>query len=166
MRGPAATQPQSRSSFACSLSLSIREARVAAVVRALATHQYGPGSNPGADAICGLSLLLVLSLAPPGFSPGTPVSLSSQKPTFPNSKSTRNQVDEEPLSGCATSKSLFIYLFIYLSAWQKRAKTCAIKWWLVSFIYISLVSISWRALLEPISGGNHKNQSELERKQI
>ena len=33
----------------------------------------------------------------------------------PNSNSTRNQVDEEPLSGCTTSKSLFIYLFIYLS---------------------------------------------------
>ena len=44
-----------------------------AVVRALAAHQCGPGSNPGVDAICGLSLLLVLSLAPRGFSPGTPV---------------------------------------------------------------------------------------------
>ena len=33
----------------------------------------GPGSNPGVDAICGLSLLLVLPLAPRGFSPGTPV---------------------------------------------------------------------------------------------
>ena len=43
------------------------------VVRALASHQCGPGSNPGVDAICGLSLLLVLSLAPRGFSPGTPV---------------------------------------------------------------------------------------------
>ena len=64
------------------------------------------------DAICGLSLLLVLSLAPRGFSPGTPVFPSPQKPTFPNSNSTRNQVDEEPLCGCATSKSLFIYLFI------------------------------------------------------
>ena len=39
-----------------------------------------------------------------------------KKPTFPNSNSTRNQVDEEPLCGCATSKSLFIYLFIYLLA--------------------------------------------------
>ena len=29
---------------------------------------------------------------------------------FTNSNSTRNQVDEEPLFGCATSKSLFIYL--------------------------------------------------------
>ena len=43
------------------------------MVRALASHQCGPGSNPGVDAICGLSLLLVLSLAPRGFSPGTPV---------------------------------------------------------------------------------------------
>ena len=39
---------------------------------------------------------------------------SPQKPTFPNSNLTSNQVDEEPLIGCATAKSLFIYLFIYL----------------------------------------------------
>ena len=57
-------------------------------------------------------LLLVLSLAPRGISPGTPVFPSPQKPTFPNSNSTRNHVDEEPLCGCATCKSLFIYLFI------------------------------------------------------
>ena len=42
------------------------------VVRALFSHQYGPGSNPGVDAVCGLTLLLVVSLAPRGFSPGTP----------------------------------------------------------------------------------------------
>ena len=91
-----------------------RGARDGVVVRALASHQCCPGSNPGVDAISGLSLLLVLSLAPRGFSPGTPVFPSPQKPTFSNSNSTRNQVDEEPLSRCATSKSLFIYLFIYL----------------------------------------------------
>ena len=44
----------------------------------------------------------------------TPVFPSPQQPAFPNSNSTRNQLDEEPLCGCATSKSLFIYLFIYL----------------------------------------------------
>ena len=91
--------------------------RDGAVVRTLAPHQCGPGSNPGVDAICGLRLLLVLSLAPRGFSPSTPVFPSPQKTTFSNSNSTRNQVDEEPLCGCATSKSLFIYLFylfIYL----------------------------------------------------
>ena len=41
------------------------------------THHYRLGSNPGDDAMFGLaSLLLVLSLAPRGFSPGTPVSRS------------------------------------------------------------------------------------------
>ena len=86
-------------------------ARDGTVVRALAPHQCGPGSNPGVDAICVLSLLLVLSFALRGFSPGTLVFSSPQKPTFPNCNSTKNQVDEEPLSGCATSKSLYIYLF-------------------------------------------------------
>ena len=78
-----------------------------AVVRAFASHQCGPGSNPGVDAICGLSLLLVLSFAPRGFSRGTMVFPSPQKPTFANSNSIRDRVDEEPLCGCATSKSLY-----------------------------------------------------------
>ena len=47
-------------------------------------------------------------LSPRRFSPGTPVFPSPQKPTFPNSNSTRNQVDEEPLCGRATSKSLLL----------------------------------------------------------
>ena len=43
-----------------------------------------------------LSLLLVLSLAPRGFSPGTPAfPCPSQKPTFSNSNSTRNRIDKE-----------------------------------------------------------------------
>ena len=58
-------------------------------MRALASHQCGPCSNLGVDATCGLSLLLVLSLAPRGFSPGTPVFTSPQKPSLPNSNSTR-----------------------------------------------------------------------------
>ena len=56
-----------------------------AVVRTLASHQCGLGTNPGFDAICGLSLLLFLCFAPRGFSLSTPVSPSPQKPTFPNS---------------------------------------------------------------------------------
>ena len=83
-----------------------------AVVRALPSHQCGPESYPDMDAICGLSLLLVLSLAMRGFFPGTSVFPSPQKPTFPNYNSTRNQVYEEPLCGCATFKSLLISLFI------------------------------------------------------
>ena len=58
-----------------------------AVVRALASHQCGPGSNPGFEAIFGLSLLLVLSFAPRGFSPGTPIFPSPQKPTLTDSNS-------------------------------------------------------------------------------
>ena len=85
-------------------------------MRALAAYQCGPGSYPCVDVICGLSLLLILSSAPRGFPLSTPVYPSPQKPTFPNSNSTRNQVDEEPLWGCATSQSslFIIYLFIYL----------------------------------------------------
>ena len=70
---------------------------------------------------CGLSLLLVFSFAPRGFSLGIPVFPSPQKSTFPNSNSTRNQVDEEPLCGCATSKSLFIYLFMRVLGIPKDA---------------------------------------------
>ena len=55
------------------------------VVRALASHPSGPCLNPGADTICGLRLLLGLSLTPRGFSPDTPVFPSPQKPTLPNS---------------------------------------------------------------------------------
>ena len=57
------------------------------MVRALASHQCGPGSIPGLGVICGLSLLLGLVLAPRGFSPDTPVIRSPQKPTFPDSSS-------------------------------------------------------------------------------
>ena len=66
------------------------ESRDGAVVRALASHQCGPGSIPGLDVICGLSLLLVLFSAPRGFSPGTPVFTSPQKPTLLNSNSIWN----------------------------------------------------------------------------
>ena len=68
------------------LSNQIREireigSRDGAVVRALASHQCGAGSIPRLGVICGLSLLVLFS-APRGFSPGTPVFPSPQKPTF------------------------------------------------------------------------------------
>ena len=86
-------------------------ARDGVVMKALASHQCGPGSDPGVDAIFGSSLLWVISFVPRGFAPRTPVFPSPQKPTFSNSNSTRNQVDEEPLCGCATSKSLLFIFF-------------------------------------------------------
>ena len=59
-----------------------------AVVRALASHQCDLSSNPGLEAICWLSLLLVIFLALRGFSLGTPVFLCPWKPTLLNSNST------------------------------------------------------------------------------
>ena len=85
-----------------------------AVVRALASHQFDFGSNPGVDTIYGLSLLLVLSFAPRGFSPGTAVDPSPPKPTFANSNSTKNQVEEEPLCGCVSYISLFLPFIIII----------------------------------------------------
>ena len=82
------------------------------MVRALVSHQCGPGSNPGSDTICGLSLLLVLSFAPRGFSPGTPVFPSPQKPIFPNSNSTRNQVDEEPLNVDVLPPNQYLFNYV------------------------------------------------------
>ena len=51
------------------------------VVRALASHQCGPGSISRRGVICGLSLL-VLFFALRGFPPGTLVFPSPQKPAF------------------------------------------------------------------------------------
>ena len=61
--------------------------RDVAVVIAVASHQCGLGSIPGRGVIklCGLSLLLVLILAPRGISLGTLVFPSPQKPTLLNS---------------------------------------------------------------------------------
>ena len=56
------------------------------VVKVLASNECDPGSIPGLGVMW-LSLLLVLVLAPRGFSLGTPVSPSPQTSTFPNSNS-------------------------------------------------------------------------------
>ena len=86
------------------------------MVRALATHQCGPGSNPGVDGICGLSLLLVLSLAQRGFSPGTPVFPSPRKTNI-----SKFQFDQE--SANRDLFIIFIYFFIILKllqTWKKK----------------------------------------------
>ena len=75
--------------------MHFRGARDGAVAKALASHLCAPSSNPGVDAICGLSLLLVLSFAARDFSLATPVFPSPQKCTFVNSNSIRNRVDKD-----------------------------------------------------------------------
>ena len=47
------------------------ESKAGVVVRALASHHCGPGSNPGVEAIRGLSLLLARSFAARGVSAGS-----------------------------------------------------------------------------------------------
>ena len=78
------------------------------MLRAFHSHKCGLCSCPGIKGICELSLLLVLSLAPRGFSLGTPVFPSKTNSTPIQS----GMVDQEPLCGCATLKS---FLFIYFS---------------------------------------------------
>ena len=96
-------------------SFWLGEARDGAVVIVLASHQCGPSSNPGVDVKCGLSLLLVLFFALKGFSPGTPVFPSPQKPKIPwisNSNSTRNQARQRTILWMCYLQ-IIIYLFIY-----------------------------------------------------
>ena len=57
---PTKTSPENITLF----HLPYLGSRDGTVVKALAPHQCGPGSIPGLDVICGLSLLLVLVLAP------------------------------------------------------------------------------------------------------
>ena len=62
-RNPTAADPQ-RSTEQSKERKKACGSRDGAVVRALASHQCGPGSIPGLGVICGLSLLLVLVPAP------------------------------------------------------------------------------------------------------
>ena len=86
-----------------------------AVVTALASHQCGPGSNPGVEAICGLSFLLVLSCAPKRFSPGTPFFPLSSKANIFKFQFRRGILAEEQLCACAISKRRYLRMYLFLS---------------------------------------------------
>ena len=86
--------------------------RVGAVVRAFASHQCVPGSIAGPGVICGLSLLLDLYSAPRGFSPGTPVFPSHQKPTLLNSNSIWKQWMKSHLVEMPLQISIIIIIII------------------------------------------------------
>ena len=68
-------------------SLWFHSLRDGTVVRTITSPQCGTGLIPGLSVRCGFSLLLVPVLALRGFSSGTPVFPSAQKPTFLNSNS-------------------------------------------------------------------------------
>ena len=73
------------------------------------------GSNPGINVILIYRVEFVVGslLCSERFSLGTHVFLSSQTQTFPNSYSTRNQVDEEPLCRCATPNHYYYLLLFF-----------------------------------------------------
>ena len=60
-----------------------------------------------------LSLLMFIFLVPRSFSPAASVFVLSLNTNISKFTS-RNQVDEEPFSGCPTSKSLLIYLMFIM----------------------------------------------------
>ena len=87
-----------------------------------------PGSIPGPGVICGLSLLLVLYSAPRGFSPGTPVSPSPQKPTFLDVR----HFSHEPLARVIAQAlpvldvKFHLHFYIYISN-KREWNNCFIK---------------------------------------
>ena len=93
------------------------------VVRTLASHQCVPGSIPGSSVISGSSLLLVLFLAPRGFSLGTPVFPSPQKPTFPNSNLIWNcqALYHEPLARVIV-QPLPVFDIKFAFTWKMRTR--------------------------------------------
>ena len=84
--------------------------RDGAAVRALASHQCGSESIPGLGVICGLSLLLVLVLAPKkGFFSGySGFSSHLKNQPFPNSNSIRNL-----RAAGLSKKSSLIHFYVY-----------------------------------------------------
>ena len=142
---------------------AVQGSRVGAVVRALASHQCDPGFILGLGVICGLSLLLVPILAPRGFSPGSPVSPSPQKPTFPNSNSiwkVFSYCKAHLIISSWKFTNLSIYLQIYLfSCSQKVTSLCVLEEFLnissslnqISTWNFSVwlhVNVTWQVILE------------------
>ena len=87
--------------------------RNGAGMRALASHQCGPGSIPGLGVICGLSLLLVLVSAPRVFLQVLRFSSLHKNQHFQIPIRTGNSGEKSHTRGFHLFY-LFIYLFIYL----------------------------------------------------
>ena len=95
------------------MSTQCRGSRDGTEVRALASHQCGPGSSPGFDVRCGLSLSLVRSrpCSERFFSGYSGFPLSS-KTNISKFQFDLHTVDEKPPCGCATANS---HLFSFIS---------------------------------------------------
>ena len=83
---------------------------VRAVVRALASHQCGTGSNPGVDAISRLSLFLLQGI----FAGSSNFFSPSKKKNISKIQFDLEAVEEEPLHGYATANSHIFYFYLFL----------------------------------------------------
>ena len=80
-----------------------------AVVRVLASHHCCLASNSGVNHMWVECVVDSFLCSERFFTRCSGSPLLPYKPKFPNSNLTRNQIVKEPLSGCATFKSSFIY---------------------------------------------------------
>ena len=86
------------------------------MVRAFASHQCDPGSTPGLGVICGLSLLLVLVLAPRGFSSGTGPLLKYQHIQIPITSGVHEHVlTSFRAPKCFVDKQITFFTFTFTS---------------------------------------------------
>ena len=79
------------------------------MVRVLASHHCGLASNSGVNHMWVEFDVDSFLCSKRFFTRYSGSLLLPYKPTFPNSNLTRNQIVKEPVSGCATFKSSFIY---------------------------------------------------------
>ena len=112
----------------CLSDYYIMRSRDGTVMRALASHQCVLGLIPGPSDLYGLSLLLVLFLAPRGFSSCNPVFPSPQKPPFPNSNSIRTTVKHFIMS-------------LWLGWWCKHSLCVTLRW--LNTVFDTSVSITF-----------------------
>ena len=121
-----------------------RGARDGAVVRALASHRCGSVSNPGVDAICGLSFVVgFLPCSKRFFSGYSGLSLSSKTISSKFHFDQESGRDEEPLCGCATSKSLFIIYFIMYYLYTCKTVVLLIQSSFFAVLVAVVVGQSW-----------------------
>ena len=112
------------------------------MVRALSSHQFDPGFKSQFQRHMWVDFVVGSLLCSERFFSGYSGFPSPQKPTFPDSNSTRNQVDGGPLSGCATPISLFI---LFIRSFTRSFVRSFIRsllvylFTLLSFLFLSLL---------------------------
>ena len=88
--------------------------------------------------------------APRGFSLGTPVFPPPQKPTFPNSNSTRNQTKNHYVDVQPANRYLFIYFIHFICLAVHRGEGECQDWQTLHSMYtlVALVLCRWEGKME------------------